>query len=102
MSLEELEARLSALEKTVAELQSQSPTDNGEATKARPEVSKGKEEFLREEDLIPGAEYDLVFDVPPSEVFTIKARIVSVEQAPAELSLTDEEWQLYGSEDDDE
>lgn len=102
MSLDELEARVIALEKTVAEMRSQSPNANGEASQAKSEEPTVREEFIKEEDIIPGAEYDLVFDVPPRETYTIRAKIVSVDRAPAELSLTDEEWKLYASEDDDD
>jgi hypothetical protein len=97
MNLAQLEEKVVALEKTVLAIQAELHKTNGAVSQTKKDDS-----FPKEEDIIPGAEYDLVLDVPPMEVQRYKAKLVSITRAPAELALTDEEWKLYGGEDNDE
>lgn len=121
-ALEQVKERLTALEQAVERLQSlgnggsnaSSTTSEGRkeqdeenliraVEKSRQEAARAEEQKEEdEEDLIPGTEYDLVVTVPPQESFHIQGRIVSIETPPAELGLSDEEWALFGSEDEDE
>lgn len=97
MTLAQLEERLTALEEVVEQLQTRI---NGE-----PKAGSSSSDEQREEgddDFIPGTEYDLVVTVPPKESFVIQGRIISIETPPAELGLSDEEWALFASEDEDE
>lgn len=93
---ETLEERLAALERIVEGLQTRA---NGQS---KPDSASEEQRELVEDDLIPGTEYDLVVTVPPIESYRIQGRIVSIQTPPAELALTDEEWALFASEDEDE
>jgi hypothetical protein len=95
MNMAQLEEKVLALEKAVAELRAR----NGGPDKAmQPEGMAAR--ISGEAEIIPGAEYDLVLDVPPTEVHCFKAKLVSIEPGPKDLTLTDEEWALYAGEDD--
>lgn len=98
MTQAQLEERLTALEKAFEEMRLQTTpaaTENGvNDEKNTPSVE--------EDDFIPGVEYDLVVNVPPEETIYFRARIVSIETPPAGLGLSDAEWALYGSEDENE
>lgn len=97
MTLAQLEERLTALEKVVELLQTRVNDEFKPASSSRGEQRRGTEE-----DLIPGTEYDLVVTVPPKESFRIQGRIISIQTPPAELGLSDEEWALFGSGNEDE
>jgi hypothetical protein len=96
MTLAQIEERLTVLEKVVADLQARLPPANG-----TPPAAEEAAPFLKEEDIIPGAEYPFVPDVPPREVVHLKGRIVSIERDPAVLGLSDAEWASLGLEKDD-
>jgi hypothetical protein len=107
MTLAQIEERLTALEKEVALLRAHLPQTNGtppaaEQANGTPPVAKEEDSFLREEDIIPGAEYDVVIDVPPQEVVHLTGRIVRVVPGPCDLGLSDAEWASLGLEDDDD
>ena len=96
-ALEQIVERLTALEPVVERLQKR---ENGES---KPDSSLSREQKEEaEDDLIPGTEYDLVVTVPPIESFHFQGHIVSIQTPPAELGLSDADWALYGSEDEDE
>lgn len=97
MTLAQLEERVAALEKAFEEMRFQgtpSPAEDGGHNETTTPL-------IEEDDFIPGMEYDLVVNVPPHETIYFRARIVSIETPPATLGLTDEEWALYGSEEED-
>jgi hypothetical protein len=96
MTLEQLEERLMTLEKVVEQLQTRVNVQSN------PDSPSGEQREGAEDDLIPGAEYDLVITVPPEETIYFQGKIVSVEEPPAELGLSDEDWANYASEDEDE
>lgn len=93
-ALEQVADRLKNLEQVVEQLQTRG---NGES-----ELPSSPKQETEEDDFIPGTEYDLVVNVPPEETIYFRARIVSIETPPAILGLTDAEWALYGSEDENE
>lgn len=95
-ALEQVADRLKNLEQVVEQLQTKR---NGESELHSSSKQETKE--AEEDDFIPGMEYDLVVNVPPHETIYFRARIVSIETPPATLGLTDEEWALYGSEEED-
>ncbi len=98
MTLAQLEERVTALEKAIEEMRLQGTS----ATNGNGYLRETNSPPVEEDDFIPGVEYDLVVDVPPEETIYFRARIVSIETPPAILGLTDAEWELYGSEDENE
>lgn len=95
--LEQIVERLTALEKVVEQLQTRTNGDSKRDSSSNGEHSEGAED-----DLLPGTEYDLVVTVPPHQSLLFFGRIVRIERPPAELGLSDAEWALFGSEDEDE
>jgi hypothetical protein len=87
MTLTQLEERVAALEEAVEELQKQ---------------QRRTDEFtsLGEEEIIPGTEYPIVLNVPPTKVIRVQARIRSIRRGSKELALTDEEWALFAEGED--
>lgn len=96
-ALEQIRERLTVLEQIVERLQMRI---NGESKPGS--SSSGEKREQADDDLIPGTEYDLVVTVPPKESARFQARIVSIRTPPAELGLTDEEWALFGSDNEEE
>jgi hypothetical protein len=96
-ALEQVEERLAALEQVVEQLQ----TRRNGASELHPSPKQEAKE-AEEDDFIPGVEYDLVVNVPPEESIYFRAHIMSIETPPASLGLSDAEWALYGSEDENE
>jgi hypothetical protein len=94
MTLMELEQRLMALEKVVRELKDKPPAE-AHTVYAGEEHRSGSTD-----DLIPGAEYDLVPDVPPIEEMIVWGRIVSIEDGEHGLGLSPSEWDSLLLEDD--
>lgn len=97
MTLEQLEERLTALEKTVEELRVQRSGSNGSAP-----TPTSRESPLDEEEFIPGAEYPLVLNAPPKEVTYLRGVIDSIDESPRGLALSDAEWAALQLEDEDE
>jgi len=97
MTLAQLEERLATLEKTVEKLQSQARTVSEGPTA---EVEGGQ--TLEEDDFLPGTECDFVLSVPPKDTIHLWGHIVSIQPGQPGLGLSDAEWALYGSEDEDE
>ena len=95
MSYEELEQRVHNLEEQVARLTGQ---ENGSA---KPPALEKKEPTFTEDDILEGVDFDIVLNVPPIAEYVVKANVISVEYGPQRLALTDEEWELYGGEDDE-
>jgi hypothetical protein len=96
MTLAQLEQRVFALEQTVEQLKVQV------ASAPPPAPAAAQEEFLKEEDIIPGAEYDLVLNVPPKAVIRLEGVLTSVRPGPKGLALSDAEWAGLPLEDDSE
>jgi hypothetical protein len=95
MTLAQLEQRVFALEQTVEQLKVQV------ASAPPPAPAAAQEEFLKEEDIIPGAEYDLVVDVPPIAEVRLRGRLVSIEEGPQELGFSEAEWASLDLEEED-
>lgn len=98
MSLDELEQRIQTIEK---EFDHRVQTLREEVVRLKEQLNGRGQPLaetttedlrLTEEDLIDGAEYDIVLDTPPKEVIPLKGVIVSVTPAKAELALSEEEW----------
>jgi hypothetical protein len=83
---EEFDEQLQALTKQVEEL--------------RADVQLLKEKREEEVTLIPGAEYDLVPSLKPKVIGTFVMRVGKIYEASSLLGLTDEEWRLYSTPDD--
>lgn len=96
MSYEELEQRVHVLEGQMARLNGQ---ENGSA---KPPAPEKKEPDYTEDDLLEGVDFDIVLSIPPKEAIPLTGIVVAVERGPVGLSLTDEEWERYGGEDDDD
>jgi hypothetical protein len=97
MTLEQLEERLTAVEQAVEELRQSLPPSNGTTGNDRTES-----EFLREEDIIPGVDFDVFLDVPPRQTLTFKAKLISIERENSGLGLSDREWESIPLEDEHE
>src|SRR5262245_6506441 len=97
MTLEQLEQRVTDLEEFAEELRR-------ERSKRRNQVPASKLDAASpgEDDLIPGAEYPLVVDVPPKQVFHFTAKLTSVEPGPRGLALSEAEWASLQLEEDNE
>ena len=97
MSLEQLEERVSALEKAYEAMK----PENEEIT-SRASVTTGSKTDYAEPEFIEGAEYDLVLDVPAENVAILSATFRFVEEEEKGVALSDAEWASLQLEDDDE
>ncbi len=93
MTVAQLEDRLIALEQAVARL---------EERVAQPASRNGTAAGLTEDDIIDGVEIDFVPHVPPKQIMKLEARIVAIRRPPAQLALSDAEWESIAAmlEDD--
>jgi hypothetical protein len=96
MTLAQLDERVTAIERELAELKATLPP-----TKRMIAPSDGAPK-LEEEELIPGAEYPLVPSVPPKVVVRLKGRIRSIRRGPQDLGLSDADWASLCLEEGDE
>jgi hypothetical protein len=94
MTLEQLEQRLTALEEFIEELRRERNGDQD-----RHDAPPAVETPAVADELIPGAEYDLVPDVPPKQVFHFTAKLVSIDPGPRGLALSDEAQSLASKDD---
>jgi hypothetical protein len=78
MTTAQIEQRLSALEQTVAGIQEH--------------LTKRPADESSDDEIIPGAEYELTTNVPPKAEYRFRARIVVAEKQPSTLGLSPEEW----------
>jgi hypothetical protein len=97
MTLARLEQRVLSLEKTVEKLQAQLVSRTGGAP-----ASDAQSGLPGEDDIIPGAEYPVVLNVPPEKVIHLKARLTWIRPGPTGLALSDSEWANLQLEADDE
>jgi hypothetical protein len=97
MRIAQLEQRVSSLEEAVERLQVQlaRQSDGSAAPDCRTVIPE-------EEELIAGAEYDLVLNVPPKKVTRLKGKLRWIRPGPRGLALSDAEWDSLQLEEDDE